>query len=128
MLEEVIARIACAKASVPTACEGICSPASFWRRLTEDPSLQESYARAAEARAHVRYESIDAVLGSLLAGKIDAHTARVMVDTIKWQCGREKPKRYGDKVAVESTGADGGPVAITVEYINKPSPSADPQA
>ena len=112
-LKEIVARIAFAKASVPTACEGICSVASFWRRLAEDKDLQDEYARAREVRADARFESIDGVLGNLLASKIDAATARVMVDTIKWQAGREQPKRYAERSTVEHSG--GITITITPE-------------
>ena len=111
-LELVVERIAHEKMSVVSACEGICEARTFFRYLAEDEALSQLYARARETRADARFESIDGVLGALQKGTIDAQTARVMVDTIKWQCAHEKPKRYGDKVAVESTGADGGPIQL----------------
>jgi hypothetical protein len=122
-IEEIIGRIAYAKASVATACEGVCEPATFWRHLS-DPGpdgerLRDSYARATDARANVRFESIDGVLGSLLAGKIDAHTARVMVDTIKWQCGREKPKRYGEKLDVKASVVIKSPKDMSAEELRE---------
>ena len=94
-LDQVIERIAFEKMSVATACEGICAPSAFFRYLTEDAALEEQYTRARATRADARFESIDGVMGALLKGTIDHATARVMVDTIQWQCGREKPKRYG---------------------------------
>jgi hypothetical protein len=114
-MEEIIARIAYAKASVATACEGVCEPATFWRHLAEQSpdgnALRDKYSHAREARADARFESIDGVMGALLKGTIDHATARVMVDTIKWQCGREKPKRYGVEYrAVELSGPEGGPI------------------
>jgi len=110
-LDIVIERIAFEKMSVATACEGICAPSAFFRYLTEDAALEEQYTRARATRADARFESIDGVMGALLKGQIDHATARVMVDTIKWQCGREKPKRYGVEYrAVELSGPEGGPI------------------
>jgi hypothetical protein len=42
---------------------------------------------------------------------VDAHTGRVIIDTIKWEAGRRKPKVYGDKIDL----AVSGDVNITVK-------------
>ena len=106
-LQTVIERIAFEKMSVQTACEGLCAPSAFFRYMTEDKELEEQYTRARESRADARFESVDAVLANLHAGKIDANTARVMIDTIKWQCGKERPKRYSDRQQVDARFVDG---------------------
>jgi hypothetical protein len=36
--------------------------------------------------------------------------ARVEIDARKWFASKFLPKRYGDRIAQEITGADGGPV------------------
>jgi len=36
---------------------------------------------------------------------------RLRVDARKWVAAKLKPKKYGDRIAQEVTGADGGPVA-----------------
>lgn len=110
-LNQVIERIAYEKMSVASACDGVCEARTFFRHLATDDDLEQQYVRARAVRADARFESIDGVLGHLLAGKIDANAARVMVDTIKWQCGKEKPKRYGVEYrAVELSGPEGGPI------------------
>lgn len=38
---------------------------------------------------------------------------RLQVDTRKWYLSKLAPKKYGDRTAMELTGADGGPVQIT---------------
>lgn len=38
---------------------------------------------------------------------------RLQVDTRKWVLSKLAPKKYGDKTAVELTGAEGGPVEIS---------------
>ena len=109
------------------ACEGLCAPSSFYLNLATDATLSEQYARARETRADARFEALDGVIVALQAGQIDPASARVMVDTIKWQCAHEKPKRYSDRVDLTHSSPDGGPVdtRVTVEYIDKASPSAD---
>lgn len=46
--------------------------------------------------------------------------SRLRIDTLKWIMSKIAPKNYGDKVQQEITGADGGPVAITVIRGNPP--------
>ena len=118
-IEEIIERICTDKASVATACDGICVPRTFWRKLRADPELIAAYEKARELRADARFESIDSVLGALSASKIDPAQARVMIDAIKWQCSIERPKRYGDKLATTLSGPDGGAVQVThrLEFI-----------
>ena len=62
----------------------------------------EQYAHARRLRAEMRVNEIDQLKDKLLAGEIDSNTYRVLVDTIKWQAGKENRGLYGDKVAVES--------------------------
>ena len=38
---------------------------------------------------------------------------RLQVDTRKWYLSKLAPKKYGERTAMELTGADGGPVQIT---------------
>lgn len=38
---------------------------------------------------------------------------RLQVDARKWYLSKLAPKKYGDKQAMELTGADGGPVVLT---------------
>lgn len=49
--------------------------------------------------------------------------SRLRVDTRKWYTAKLAPKRYGDRIAHEHTGADGGP--IKSEAVVNPSHRAD---
>jgi hypothetical protein len=120
-LEEIVGRIAHEKASVSTACDGICAPSAFYARLNASQPLQEQYARARESRADARFESLDAVLGAMRQGQIDPATARVMVDTIKWQCAHEKPSRYGESSLLAGALAAGSSVKVTIETVGAPA-------
>lgn len=63
-------------------------------------AFREQYMRAREIRADARFERIDTVLIDMRAGKIDAQQARVEIDAIKWQAGKEKAKVYGEAVTL----------------------------
>lgn len=64
-------------------------------------AFRVQYARAREARADARFESIDTVIDDMRAGKIDAQQARVQIDAIKWQAGKENGRRYGDAMTLK---------------------------
>jgi hypothetical protein len=38
--------------------------------------------------------------------------SRLRVDARKWLASKLKPKKYGEKLSTELTGADGGPVVV----------------
>lgn len=90
------------------------------------------YARAREAQADYWAEQIVEIADD---GTNDTYTdkdgnertdqeviarSRLRVDTRKWLMARMAPKRYGDKITQEHTGADGGPVMFQTVYEPKP--------
>jgi hypothetical protein len=79
-----------------------------WRSIHKDFAV--NYARAREARADARSDKIDRLIDQMLKGEIRSDVARVAIDALKWQAGREMPKRYGDKIVSEHVGRDGGPI------------------
>ena len=90
--------------------EGMPDESTIYSWLGKHPAFAEKYTRAREMRAYRRYESIDKVREDMRNGLIDAAQARVEIDAIKWQTGKEAPKVFGDRSAVELTGKDGGPI------------------
>jgi hypothetical protein len=93
--------------------------------------FQQHYARACEERAHFLAEDAMAVADAVVpmvdtqhGRHMDAaavNKQRLRVDTRKWFASKLYPKVYGDRVATEVTGADGGPVEVvalvaTVDY------------
>jgi hypothetical protein len=77
--------------------------ATMAKWMRENPTFNEDYTRAREARADSRQDRIDEIGAKLERGEIDANTARVLVDIEKWQAGKEKPKSYGEKIDVNAT-------------------------
>lgn len=72
--------------------------------LKDRPSFMEKYTRAREIRAFRRAESADQVTEDMRNGLIDASMARVELDKIKWQAGRENSRAFSDKVGIEHSG------------------------
>ncbi|HEY1243786.1 MAG TPA: hypothetical protein VGF29_03050 [Hyphomicrobiaceae bacterium] len=92
----------CADPSMPTE-----RTLSKWRLAHE--AFAEAYALAREARADARADRIDQYIDDLKTGRLDPHSAKVMIDAERWQAGKEMPGKYSDRVEV--TGAGGAPLA-----------------
>jgi hypothetical protein len=100
------------RVSVVTICamEGMPSKDTLYRWKREIVEFSDMYAHAREHRADARQDYIEEILEETKTGKIDPQVARLIIDTEKWMMGKEKPKAYGDKVAL--TDADGGRLVI----------------
>lgn len=104
-----IAEFICTEISLGRSLSSICQThdnvphiATVMEWVKQHPSFGEDYARAREARADARADRIDAITDRLERGELDANAARVMIDALKWQAGKEQPKRYGDTMRVEA--------------------------
>lgn len=72
--------------------------------------LPNIYARAKKSRAEARFEEIDEILRRTKLPKddpeyLEPNAARVCIDAIKWQAGKENKGRYGEHVTVDVTDA-----------------------
>lgn len=74
---------------------------TIYEWLADDEEFRDKYARAREDRADARADRIDDIVNDVIDGKIAPDVARVAIDTYKWQAGKEKPTRYGDKQTVD---------------------------
>jgi hypothetical protein len=61
---------------------------------------------------------VDVIAADLRKGEIDPNTARVLIDAIKWQTGKEAPKSFGDRSHVEHS----GDVGLTIIQHSTPKP------
>ena len=110
--------------------EGMPAKSTVFKWLADVPEFAELYRIAMEQRteAHVE-ECLDiADDGSndwIASNDPDNpgyrfngehyQRSRLRVETRKWIACKMKPKKYGDKVSTEITGADGGPVRIVAQ-------------
>lgn len=95
------------------------------------PEFSEQYARAREAQADKLAEEALAIADD---GRSDTYLdaegnertdteviqrSKLRVDTRKWLASKMAPKKYGDKIQAEHTGADGGAIQVqsTVTFV-----------
>lgn len=81
-------------------------PTKFYRMMAQEgnEALVQHYTRARAGRADARFEKVDEIMEDLRNKVISPEQARILLDAIKWQTGKENAKRYGEKVDVTSGG------------------------
>ena len=147
--EAVLAELA-AGHSLRKVCaqDGMPAITTFMRWMAEEGEagdiLRKQYARAREAQAETMAEEILAIADEeCTTVRADKHGSRgddrsgdvevvfdatavarnrLRVDARKWLLSKMAPKKYGDKIQAEHTGAGGAPIAIasTVTFVQPP--------
>ncbi len=75
-----------------------------WNSEWSDESFVGNYTRARALQAHSEFDEMKETEGELRAGKIDPHTARVLLDNIKWRLAKMLPHTYGERSHLEISG------------------------
>jgi len=82
---------------------GLSSETRIREWAESSPENAAQYARAMEFRADVHADKIESVAAELLDGtRTDAQAARTAIDALKWTASKLRPKRYGDRIAVDA--------------------------
>lgn len=118
-------RTVCSKDNMPDK-----STVFRWLRLPSFNAFRDQYARACEARADAFAEDMLYIASTPEVGQIvtvknapdglETTTKtedmlghrRLLVDTLKWNMARMKPKKYGDKIDITSDGDKIEPVRL----------------
>lgn len=72
------------------------------RWCADDTHWREQYMRAREAGDDAMAEDIQAIADD---GKLDPNDRRIRIDARKWLLAKRQPKKYGDKIEHEHSGA-----------------------
>jgi hypothetical protein len=83
-----------------------------WLREDATGELRNHYARAREDQGDLSADEIKDAARRVARGEIDPQAGRVLIDALKWDAGKRKPKVYGDKVTTEHSGPGGGDIII----------------
>ena len=152
MAQEICRHIAdCVSLRTIAAMEGMPTAATImsWLADSSKPEFLEQYARAREAQADKMAEDILAIADEeCTMVRADKHGTKdddgegstqvvfdatavarnkLRVDARRWLASKMAPKKYGDKVQAELTGAGGGAiqVASTVTFVLPPQRDED---
>jgi hypothetical protein len=89
----------CVMKSLNAVCKADDMPAAstVYAWLIEHKEFSDKYARAREARAFRRAESVDGLMAKVRRGAIEPQAGRLLLDAIKWQTGKENGRVFGDR-------------------------------
>jgi len=112
--DEICARVAEGE-SLRAICrsEGMPDRRTLQRWMEKDTRFAAKCAKAHLLQADALQEGMADIEGQTLAGKIDPKAASVVLSSQRWRAEKLFPEKYGNKTALELTGADGGPVVLT---------------
>mgnify|MGYP000869508350 CR=1 FL=1 len=111
------------------ASEGMPVQSVVYNWLTVDKDFAERYARAREQQAEHYLDEIIAIsddvsLDEIIDGEGNPRTnneaiqrSKLKVETRKWVMAKLAPKKYGDKVTQEVTGANGDPISLLLTQV-----------
>lgn len=77
---------------------------TFRRWKNENEELRTLYVNSQQDKGIALENEIDDTMNLVKEGVIDASTANVLIQTLKWKMAKFYPKMFGDKVDVTSDG------------------------
>lgn len=111
--------------SLRAVCRDEAMPhiSTIMRWIGDNEAFREQYAKATEERATGMFEDMFEIADFVDKDPAAVSKAKLQVDVRKWALARMNPKKYGDKLTTELTGADGGPVKTdaVVDWSGVPS-------
>lgn len=135
LIDTILARLA-AGDSLRRICRDEDMPArsNIMHWLDVDPDFAAKYARARDIGLDERADA----LAEDIEIESDVARARLKLDYGKWYLSKLAPKKYGERVATEHSGPDGGPVKfdggedlarkVIAALRQQPDPAADDPA
>lgn len=94
----------------------IPSHPTIYKWLNENAAFASQYARAREDQADTYADEIAAIADD---ESIPTDSRRVRIDARKWAASKLKPKKYGERISQELTGADGGPILVVAQPLDE---------
>lgn len=100
---------------------------SRWKR--ENEGFRNQYAQAAEDGWDYKAEELEEIArnesrdqvpdgkGGFKSDNTAVNRDRLIIDTLKWSLSKKYPKKYGDKITNELTGAEGVPLVPVLNLI-----------
>lgn len=76
---------------------------TFFKWKRENKEFSDLYINVAQDKGELCIEEIDQTIEDLVSGSLDASTANVIIQTLKWKASKFYPKMYGDSSKVDVT-------------------------
>lgn len=109
--------------------EGMPARRTVMTWLDERPDFQHKYAKAKAEGLDCMFEEMFEIAddgtndvidadGKMIVQKDVIARSKLRVDTRKWALARLAPRKYGDRVIAEISGADGGPIQSQTNVVD----------
>lgn len=85
-------------------CDRYPNYVTFNKWVTGNDELLKLYTHARQGKTEPLIHQIHATIQDLKGGLIDPASARVIIDTYKWEISKYYPKLYGDKLDLTTDG------------------------
>lgn len=81
--------------------EGMPGQTTVFEWLSQDAAFAEQYARARDYQGDTMFDRVLDTADSVEGGGMAPDAARVVIDALKWGAGKLKPKKYGERQAID---------------------------
>lgn len=90
---------------LPAILKGENMPArsTFFEWKRDNKEFSDLYVKVQQDKGELFIEEIDQTVEDLRHGKLDASSANVIIQTLKWKASKFYPKMFGDKVTLDHT-------------------------
>jgi len=98
--------------SLTAICQspGMPERKQIWRWIQSNAEFAANHARARIVQGHKMAEKHQAVIDETQKGALPPDIARVVLGGLQWQAKVLAPRDYGDKLAAEHSGPNGGAI------------------
>lgn len=133
LAKQICDRISTSSDGLQKICDSLSiSRDSVYAWLSAHDEFSDMYARARQSQCQILADEIIAIADTTQEGTVtrvsekgtEVRTGdmiehrRLQVDARKWVLSKLLPKKYGEKVAHEVSGEDGGPIVHTIRFGN----------
>jgi len=124
LCQEICEEVANGKNIIATlkSNESYPSWSTFRKWKNEHSELSTLYVKAIQDKSEAVIFEMDEISAELRKGELDASTANVLIQTLKWKAAKFYPKMFGDNKNVDVTTkgeAIQKPISLTAEEVQK---------
>lgn len=95
----------------------LCSRQIVYNWLNEkhedfSQNFLDNYASAQAIQADMSFETVQRIADGALSGKYKPEASRVAIGAYQWIAGKQRPKKYGDKIKIDMDVSEVKPIII----------------